>query len=153
VSEQTDEGVSSLVDAWLLVRDIESNGERNRGLYVMKSRGMKHSKQVREFVITDEGLNLVDVYLSPEGVLTGSAREAQQLQEATGTAMREYAVSRKDREIERKRAVLESKIAGLNQEFESVQDELNKSFVEEKLRKDVLEKNREQLIKNRHNEQ
>jgi circadian clock protein KaiC len=125
VSEQTDEGVSSLVDAWLLVRDIESNGERNRGLYVMKSRGMKHSKQVREFVITDEGLNLVDVYLSPEGVLTGSAREAQQLQEATGTAMREYAVSRKDREIERKRAVLESKIAGLNQEFESVQDELN----------------------------
>ena len=81
VSEQTDEGVSSLVDAWLLVRDIESNGERNRGMYIMKSRGMKHSNQVREFVISDEGLDLVDVYLGPEGVLTGSAREEQQLSE------------------------------------------------------------------------
>ncbi|KAA9349190.1 circadian clock protein KaiC [Larkinella humicola] len=153
VSEQTDEGVSSLVDAWLLVRDIESNGERNRGMYVMKSRGMKHSNQVREFVITDEGLHLVDVFLSPDGVLTGSAREAQQLQEATGKALRDYAVNRKDREIERKRLVLESKIASLKEEFESVQDELNKAYVEEELRKDVLEKNREQLIKSRHNEQ
>ena len=153
VSEQTDEGVSSLVDAWLLVRDIESNGERNRGMYVMKSRGMKHSNQVREFVITDEGLHLVDVFLSPDGVLTGSAREAQQLQEVTGMALREYAVNRKDREIERKRLVLESKIASLKDEFESVQDELNKAYVEEELRKDVLEKNREQQIKNRHNEQ
>ena len=84
VSEQTDEGVSSLVDAWLQVRDIESNGERNRGMYIMKSRGMKHSNQVREFVITDKGLDLVDVYLGPEGVLIGSAREAQELNEVTG---------------------------------------------------------------------
>jgi circadian clock protein KaiC len=76
VNEQTDEGVSSLVDAWILVRDIEFNGERNRGLYVMKSRGMKHSNQVREFVITDKGLNLIEVYLGPGGVLTGSARQA-----------------------------------------------------------------------------
>ena len=63
VNEQIDEGVSSLVDAWLLVRDIESNGERNRGLYIMKSRVMKHSNQVREFIITSNGLDLVDVYL------------------------------------------------------------------------------------------
>ncbi|GAB3332039.1 circadian clock protein KaiC [Larkinella ripae] len=153
VNEQTDEGVSSLVDAWMLVRDIELNGERNRGLYIMKSRGMKHSNQVREFVMTDEGVDLVDVYLGPEGVLTGSAREAQQLQEKTGVALRQYAVDRKDREIERKRLVLESKITSLKEEFESVQDELNKTYVEEDLRKDVLEQNREQLIKNRHNEQ
>lgn len=152
VNEQTDEGVSSLVDAWLLVKDIEYNGERNRGLYVMKSRGMKHSNQVREFVISDQGLDLVDVYLGPEGVLTGSAREAQQLQEETGVALRTYAVGRKDREIERKRLVLESKIAGLKEEFESVQDELNKTYVEDDLRKEVMEKNREQLIRNRHNE-
>jgi circadian clock protein KaiC len=72
INEQTDEGVSSLVDAWLLVRDIEYNGERNRGMYIMKSRGMKHSNQVREFVISNEGLNLVDVYLGPEGVIVGS---------------------------------------------------------------------------------
>jgi circadian clock protein KaiC len=152
VNEQTDEGVSSLVDAWLLVRDIESNGERNRGLYVMKSRGMKHSNQVREFVITNQGITLVDVYLGAVGVLTGSAREAQQLQEETGVALREHALSRKDREIERKRLVLESKIAGLKEEFESIQDELNKTFIEDELRKEILEKNREQMTRNRHNE-
>ncbi|GAB4035387.1 circadian clock protein KaiC [Spirosoma gilvum] len=153
INEQTDEGVSSLVDAWLLVRDIESNGERNRGLYVMKSRGMKHSNQVREFVITDEGLNLIDVYLGAEGVLVGSAREAQQLQEVTGVALRDHAVSRKDREIERKRHVLESKIASLKEEFESLQEELNKSFTEEELRKEIMEQNREQLTRNRHSGQ
>lgn len=152
INEQTDEGVSSLVDAWLLVRDIEFNGERNRGLYVMKSRGMNHSNQVREFVITDQGITLVDVYLGPEGVLTGSAREAQQLQEVTGEALRTNALNRKDREIDRKRRVLEAKIAGLKEEFDSVQDDLNRTFDEDELRKEVLEKNREQLIRNRHNE-
>jgi len=150
VNEQTDEGVSSLVDAWLLVRDIESNGERNRGMYIMKSRGMKHSNQVREFVITEEGLDLVDVYLGTDGVLIGSAREAQQLIEATGKVLRTHALGRKDLEIQRKRKVLEAKIASLQEEFESVQDELNKSYVEEDLRKEIMEKNRQQLTENRH---
>ncbi|RYF96707.1 MAG: circadian clock protein KaiC [Chitinophagaceae bacterium] len=151
VNEQTDEGVSSLVDAWLLVRDIETNGERNRGMYIMKSRGMKHSNQVREFVITDNGLDLLDVYLSPEGVLTGSAREAQQLNEAAGVEMRTHAVTRKDREIERRRRVLEAKISSLQEEFEGVQDELNKSYLEEDLRKQILEKNRKKLSELRSN--
>ena len=149
VNEQTDEGVSSLVDAWLLVRDMESNGERNRGMYIMKSRGMKHSNQVREFIITDNGLDLVDVYLGTDGVLIGSAREAQQLAEATGQVLRTHAVSRKDVEIQRKRKVLEAKIASLQEEFESIQDELNKSYVEEDLRKEIMEKNRSQLIEKR----
>jgi len=150
VNEQTDEGVSSLVDAWLLVRDIESNGERNRGMYIMKSRGMKHSNQVREFVITDQGLDLVDVYLGSDGVLTGSAREAQQLVETTGEVLRTHALNRKDLEIERKRRVLEAKIASLQEEFASVKDELNKSYIEEAIKKEIIEKNREQLINNRH---
>jgi circadian clock protein KaiC len=150
VQEQTDEGVSSLVDAWLLVRDIESNGERNRGMYIMKSRGMKHSNQVREFVITDAGLDLVDVYLGPEGVLTGSAREEQNLSEAASAVLRTHALGRKDLEIERKRKVLEAKIASLQEEFKSVQDELNKSYIEEDLKKEVMEKNRKQLMANRH---
>jgi len=77
-TEHIDENVSSLVDVWLLVRDVESNGERNRALYIMKSRGMKHSKEVREFVISSSGLNLVDVYRGPEGVLIGSARIAKE---------------------------------------------------------------------------
>ena len=153
ITEQADEEVASLVDAWLMVRDIESNGERNRGMYVMKSRGMKHSNQVREFIITDTGVDLVDVYLGAEGVLIGSAREAQKLEEAQGVALRDHALGRKDREIERKRTVLESKIASLNEEFESVRDELNKSYVEENLRKEILKQNREQLTRNRHKEE
>ena len=151
VSEQTDEGVSSLVDAWLLVRDIEMNGERNRGMYIMKSRGMKHSNQVREFVIRDTGLDLVDVFLGPEGVLTGSSREAEQLKQEAGHVLRNFAVGRKDKEIERKRTVLEAKIASLKEEFESVTDELNKSYLEEDLRNSVIEKNRAALTNIRNN--
>ena len=148
-SEQTDEGVSSIVDAWILVRDIESNGERNRGMYIMKSRGMKHSNQVREFVINDVGLSLVDVFLGPDGVLVGSAREAQELEEATGMALKTHASSRTDREIERKKLVLESKIASLKEEFESVKDELSKARIEEQLRKEIIERNREEMKRKR----
>jgi len=151
VNEQTDEGVSSLVDAWILVRDVESNGERNRALYIMKSRGMNHSNQVREFVITDHGLDLLDVYLTSDGVLTGSAREAQLLNEAAGAELRTHAVTRKNREIERKKLVLEAKISSLKEEFEGVQEELNKTYLEEDLRKEILEKNRKQLSQQRSN--
>jgi circadian clock protein KaiC len=148
---QTDEGVSSLVDAWILVRDIEANGERNRGIYTMKSRGMRHSNQVREFVITDKGIDMMDVYLSSDGVLIGSAREAQQLNEITGEELRSYAVSQKDREISRRRRALEGKIASMKDEFESVQEELNKAYIEEDLKKSIMEKNRIQLSHKRSN--
>lgn len=84
-TEHIDENVSSLVDAWLLVRDLESDGERNRALYIMKSRGMKHSKEVREFIISSKGLELVEVYRGPEGVLIGSARIAKQKEMMTRT--------------------------------------------------------------------
>ena len=146
ISDQTDEGVSSLVDAWLLVRDIEYNGERNRGMYIMKSRGMKHSNQVREFVITDKGLDLIDVYLGPDGILTGSAREAQVIHEQTGEVLRDYATGRKDREILRKRKVLEAKISSLQTEFESIEEELNKTYQEEELVKQVADKTRDEVI-------
>ena len=72
--EQSQTGISSLIDTWLLVRDIELGGERNRGLYVLKSRGMAHSNQIREYLLTDHGVELKDVYVGPEGVLTGSMR-------------------------------------------------------------------------------
>ncbi len=148
-SMQTDEGISSIVDAWVQVQDLEKNGERNRGIYIMKSRGMSHSNQVREFVITNTGLELVDVYLGPEGILVGSARQAQELQEATGVEMRTYAATRKDRELDRKKTVLEAKIASLKEEFESMRDELNKTFIEEQLKKEIMERNRDQLTQNR----
>jgi circadian clock protein KaiC len=74
--ERTDAAISSLVDTWLVLRDLETNGERNRGLHVLKSRGMAHSNQVREFMVTDTGIRLTDVYIGPSGMLTGSARVA-----------------------------------------------------------------------------
>jgi circadian clock protein KaiC len=150
VTEQTDEGVSSLVDSWILVRDLESNGERNRGLYIMKSRGMKHSNQVREFLINDQGLELVDVFLGPNGVLIGSSREQQQLEDVTGLELKTYALTRRDREIQRKKTVLEAKIATLQEEFESAKDELNRTHQEEQLRKELLNKNKEELTKKRY---
>jgi circadian clock protein KaiC len=152
VSEQTDEGVSSLVDAWLMVRDIEFNGERNRGMYIMKSRGMKHSNQVREFIITDKGLDLVEVYLGPDGILTGSAREAQKIKEETGIALQDYAITAKDREISRRRKVLEAKVSGLQTEFESVEEELNKIYLQEELKKEVMEKTRREITRIRKGE-
>jgi len=145
IDQQTDEGVSSLVDAWLMIKDIEMNGERNRGLYIMKSRGMKHSNQVREFVITDQGLDLIEVYVGPEGVLTGSARETQMLLEETGEVLHTHAVGRKDREIVRKRKVLEAKIESLRSEFESTEEELNKVYIEEEIKRDVQQQNRRKM--------
>ena len=142
INEQTDEGVSSLVDAWIMVRDIELNGERNRGLYIMKSRGMKHSNQVREFVISSQGLALVEVFLGPDGILTGSARQAHQIMEQTDDALKNFARDRKDREITRRQQTLDGKINSLRSEFESALEELNKEYLENELKKEVMQQNR-----------
>src|SRR4029077_7156658 len=75
--QQSEIAMSSLMDSWLLLQDIEGNGERNRVLYVLKARGMAHSNQSREFLISNRGMYLVDVYIGPGGVLTGAARAAQ----------------------------------------------------------------------------
>ena len=147
VNEQTDEGVSSLVDTWILVRDIEFNGERNRGMYIMKSRGTNHSKQVREFIISSKGLDLVDVFLGPDGVLTGSARENFRLSEKTGEALKNNALMGRNREINRKEQILESKIAALKTEFESVREELNRIQTEEDLKKNIISNNRKEMLK------
>jgi circadian clock protein KaiC len=149
LTDQNDETISSLVDAWLMVNDIEMNGERNRSLNIMKSRGMKHSNKVREFIITDKGLDLQDVHLGPKGVLTGSAREEHKLLQAAAIAIRDHAITRKDKEIERKRLILESKIASMKEEFESLRDELNKSYEEEAIREGIVEKNSQKADRNK----
>jgi len=115
--------VSSLIDTWILLRDIELAGERNRGIYVLKSRGMKHSNQIREFVITPEGIRLEDVYVGPEGVLTGSMRAAQEDREKAAAVARAQEMERKQRDLERKRAALEGQIAALRSEYEAVEEE------------------------------
>jgi len=121
--ERTDVGVSSLIDTWILLRDIELAGERNRGIYVLKSRGMKHSNQIREFVITPQGIELLDVYVGEEGVLTGSMRAAQENREKAAAQSRANEMQRRQRELSRKRAVLEAQIAALRAEFEALEEE------------------------------
>ena len=118
-AEATDLGVSSIVDTWLLLRDIELSGERNRGLFVLKSRGMAHSNQIREFRFTDQGIALADAYLGPSGVLTGSARLAQEALEQSAAGARRQEIERKQRALQRRSAVLEARIAALRAEFET----------------------------------
>ncbi|WP_281310156.1 circadian clock protein KaiC [Flavobacterium flavigenum] len=119
-----EESVSSLVDIWITVRDMEGIGERNRGIFIVKARGMGHSNKVREFVITNEGIELLDVELGPKGILTGSERQSHKMKKSLSDLKHQNELSRKDREIERKRKVLEANIEALRNEFESAQEEL-----------------------------
>ena len=112
-----DIAISSMVDTWLAMHDIEIGGERNRCLYIIKSRGMAHSNQVRECLITDHGVELCEVYVGAGGVLTGSARIAQEAQELALTLTRKQEVERKQIEIESGRKALEAKVAALRAEF------------------------------------
>src|SRR5205085_9689812 len=109
--EHTDVGISSVIDTWLLLRDIEVGGERNRGIYVLKSRGMAHSNQIREFLITSRGVELRDVYVGPEGVLTGSMRVAQEARERAAALERKEDASSRERAFLRRRKVLEAQVA------------------------------------------
>ncbi|MES2691019.1 MAG: circadian clock protein KaiC [Bacteroidota bacterium] len=120
-----EESVSSLVDTWITVRDMEGFGERNRGIFIIKARGMGHSNQVREFIITRKGIELLDVKLGPDGILTGAARKANEINNKLSEIKHQNEIDRKDREIIRKRKVLEANIEALRNEFESVEEELN----------------------------
>jgi circadian clock protein KaiC len=129
--ERSQVGISSLIDTWLLLRDIELGGERNRGMYVLKSRGMAHSNQIREFLVTDQGLELKDVYVGPEGVLTGSMRLAQEARERAAALGRQQEIERRRRELERKRLALEAEIAAEREQFQAEEEELRLLIAEE----------------------
>ncbi len=118
-SEATDVGISSLIDTWILLRDIELGGERNRGMYVLKSRGTAHSNQIREFVIDSHGIDLREVYVGPEGVLTGSMRLAQEAREAEQARNRNLEAESRRRALERKRKALEAQILSLQAAFDA----------------------------------
>jgi len=156
VLESSDVGISSLIDTWLLLRDIESNGERNRGMYVLKSRGMANSNQIREFILTDHGVKLREAYIGASGVLTGSARVAQEALENAEVLTRKYDIERKKRELERKRKTLEVQISSLHADFESEESEVLKMIRTEqdmikRLEQDKIEMaaSRKAVIKNR----
>ena len=120
-----EESVSSLVDTWITVRDMEGIGERNRGIFIIKSRGMGHSNQVREFIIKGDGIQLLDIELGPNGILTGAARKSHELNKKVSKLKLQDELNRKDREILRKRKVLEANIEALKNDFESAVEELS----------------------------
>jgi circadian clock protein KaiC len=136
--EYTDVGVSSLMDTWLLLRDIESSGERNRLLYLLKSRGMAHSNQVREFCLTSSGIELVDVYLGSGGVLTGTARAVQEAQEKAAALVRQQEIEQKQRELERKRQAMEAQITALQVQFEAEKEEIERMIQQQELKEQSL---------------
>jgi circadian clock protein KaiC len=132
--EETDVAISSLIDTWLLLRNIEIGGERNRGLYILKSRGMAHSNQIREFLITDHGIELRDAYVGLGGGLTGSARRAQEVQEQAAQTIHDQEVERRKLDLERKREVMEAQIAAIRAEFASQETEAIKIIEQEHAR-------------------
>jgi len=140
--EATGLTVSSLIDTWIVLRDIELAGERNRGLYVVKSRGMNHSNQIREFLITAEGIRLRDVYVGPEGVLTGSMRLAQEAREKAAALSRRENVQRKARELVARRAALEAQVVALQQELQSIDEETRISARQAEVEEDTLQSER-----------
>jgi circadian clock protein KaiC len=140
--EQTDVAISSLIDTWLLLRDIEIGGERNRGLYILKSRGMAHSNQIREFLLTGRGVELRDMYVGPSGVLTGSARLAQEAQDQAMQMARKQEIERRQLELERKRKAVEAQIAAMRAEFEAEKAESLKIIGQEQAQEAQLEQER-----------
>ena len=147
--ELTDMSVSSLIDTWLLLRDIEIGGERNRGLYILKSRGMAHSNQIREFKLTDHGIELLDVYVGPEGVLTGSARLTQEAKNNEEQLLRKQEIERKQSGLELKRTATEANIVVLQSEFKAEEVETLKVIEMEKAKTERFAQEQKKMSESR----
>jgi circadian clock protein KaiC len=119
---RADVQIASLVDTWIQVRSMEGNGEHNRIVYVLKARGMANSNQIREFLITGQGIELADVYVGADGVLTGSARQAQEAKERSASTAREEDLEQRGVELERRRESVEAQVAALWRDFEAEAD-------------------------------
>ncbi len=147
--EQTKTRISSLIDTWLLLRAVEVGGERNKVLYVLKSRGMAHSNQLREFTVSSKGIQLIEPYAGPEGVLTGSMRTAQEAREKALELARAQESSRKQREINRRRAELEAQITSLRDDLSALQEEAKHLDSEAQARDSVDTQTRLELMRRR----
>jgi len=146
-SESTDVDISSLADTWIRLRDTESGGERTRGMYILKSRGMPHSNQVREFLLTDKGVDIMDVYVGPEGFLTGSARVFGEAQEKAKDAALEQDAQMKERILERKRKEMKARITEIRAEFKTQEAAIKESIRQEKLRQNKASENRDAMAR------
>ncbi|MBE0531756.1 MAG: circadian clock protein KaiC [Rhodospirillales bacterium] len=147
--EESQVGVSSLMDTWLLLRNVEFTGERNRTIYVLKSRGMAHSNQVREFVLSDKGIDLVDVYLGGDRVLTGSARVSQEMQELATATLRGQDHDRKLRHLASRRRAIEAQIAALQAEVEAETEEVHFVIAQETLQVNTTHQNTDAMAQKR----
>ena len=147
--ETTDVYISSLIDTWLLLRDIEIGGERNRGLCVLKSRGMEHSNQIREFKLTDQGIELLDVYIGAGGVLTGSARLTQEAEDDAAQSLQQQEIARRQVALERKREAMEARIVLLRSEFEAEKAEALTVINIEKARRKRVAQDRASMARSR----
>ena len=136
--EGTDRGISSVMDSWIKVLDVEENGERNRLIYIMKSRGTSHSNQVREFRMTDAGIKIVDAYVGAEGVLTGSARVSQEAREKAQLDKRAQDIARRQRQLARRRSTIERQVAELEASLEADEDEQQTLIAEDVAREATL---------------
>ncbi len=130
-AESSDVDISSLVDTWLLLRNHESDGERNRLMYVIKSRGSAHSNQVREFVLSEHGPDLVDVHVGGEGVLTGSARVEHARRLRAAEAERADTARRRRHELEQRAAAVEAEVARMRADVEAAREDLERSLAAE----------------------
>jgi circadian clock protein KaiC len=149
VQEQTEVAISSLVDTWLLLRDIESGGERNRGLYILKARGIAHSNQIREFLMTDHGVELREVYLGEAGLLTGSARVTQEARDESAALQARQEIERKELLLERKRKALDAQIAALQLDLETEEQQSQQLIAQEELKVRKWEQDRSEMAKSR----
>lgn len=133
-AEQTSIGISSLIDTWILVRDLELACERTRSLTVLKSRGTKHSKMVREFLITDKGIDLREPYLGPEGVLAGSARSVQEAKDRAAAILSKRELEHKEILLKRKRKAFEARMAELQADYENEAHDLELAIARQRAR-------------------
>ncbi len=137
--------ISSLIDTWILLRDIEMNGERNRGIFILKSRGMNHSNQIREFLLTSQGIRLLNVYSGLDGVLTGSSRVAQESRNNEERLMLDQEVDRMKRTLDQKRKAMKARVEAIKAEFEAEQEETLKTINLEKDKINRLERERRNI--------
>ena len=133
------------MDTWILLRDIELGGERNRGIYILKSRGMAHSNQIREFLITSKGVDIIDVYTGSAGVLTGSARLSQEIKDEAAEDSRKEEMEKFQRDLERKRKLMDAQVIALQAEYTAKEEEVKQLINQEKRREKAVDENKKEM--------
>jgi circadian clock protein KaiC len=146
----TDVQISSLIDSWILLHNRESNGEHNRQLYLLKSRGMAHSNQVREFDLTGQGVRLREIYAGPNGALIGAARRVQESRDKVTEVARQQEIARRERDLARKRSQAQAQIESLQAELAAEAEDLARLSEDSRAREEQSEKDRDDLLRNRH---